>query len=92
MTEKQLHVIVHGKVQGVNFRWATYEKAIRLDLTGWVRNTPGREVEAIFEGEEEDLQEVLEFLREGPPAAHVRKVDESWSEATNTYPNFTIEY
>jgi len=89
---KQLHVVVHGKVQGVNFRWATYEKAMRLGLTGWVRNTPGREVEALFQGEEEDLQEVLEFLREGPPAASVRQVDESWTDASDTYPEFTIEY
>lgn len=89
---KQLHVLIHGKVQGVNFRWATYEKALQLNLTGWVRNTPNRKVEAVFEGEEEDLKEMLEFVKKGPTPARVRAVEEEWSDATGNFPEFTIEY
>lgn len=89
---KRLHVIIHGKVQGVNFRWVTYEKALQLNLTGWVKNTPGRKVEAVFEGDEESLKEMLQFVKKGPPAARVTTVEEGWSETDIPYQEFTIEY
>lgn len=89
---RRLHVLIHGKVQGVNFRWATYEKALQLNLTGWVKNLPERKVEAVFEGEEEPLKEMLEFVKKGPQTARVRTVEEEWFEATGHYPEFRIEH
>lgn len=89
---KRLHVLIHGKVQGVNFRWVTYEKALQLGLTGWVRNTPNGKVEAVFEGKEEDLKEMLEFVKQGPRPARVRAVEDEWTEATRQFLEFTIGY
>ena len=89
---KKLHVIIHGKVQGVNFRWATYEKAQQLNLVGWIKNTAARKVEAVCEGNENDLKAILEFVKEGPVAASVRTVEEDWSEASKLFSDFRIEY
>ncbi len=90
--KKRLHVLVHGKVQGVNFRWVTYEKALQLDLVGWIKNTPDRKVEAIFEGEKEDLEEMLKFVKAGPPASRVRTVEEEFSKSLNEFRDFVIDY
>ena len=89
--KKRLHVVVYGKVQGVNYRWATYQEATKYNLTGWAKNLPDRKVEAIFEGEESDLFRVLDFVKKGPPSAGVTSVEEYWSEATGDFADFTIE-
>ena len=89
---KSLRVIIHGKVQGVNFRFATYEKALQFNLTGWVKNVAGRKVEALFEGEEEDLKEMLEFVKVGPQTARVTAVEEDYRDLPAQYSEFTIDY
>jgi acylphosphatase len=67
--------VVRGRVQGVFFRQATVERARRLGVTGWVRNTPEGTVEIHAEGEPDAVEELLDFARGGPPAAHVDRVD-----------------
>jgi acylphosphatase len=78
---KRLFAIVHGRVQGVGFRAATLRTARALDLSGWVRNRPDDSVEVVADGEPSALKRLEEFLRRGPPAAHVRGVDVSWEPA-----------
>lgn len=90
--KKRLHVIVHGKVQGVNFRWATMEEADRLSLCGWARNTLDKKVEAVFEGDEEAIAKILFFLKKGPPAARVSIVEEFYSDYTGGYSDFRIQH
>ena len=80
MSKARLHVTVHGRVQGVGFRYWVVEQAQRLDLTGWVRNLPGREVEVLAEGERVDLEQLLERLKDGPLMARVTDVDADWSD------------
>jgi len=74
------HVYVSGRVQGVFFRYRTSELAGRLGVGGWVRNLPDGRVEAVFEGEKEKVEEMLEFCRRGPPGARVEGVEVEWEE------------
>ena len=94
MTEVvSLRAIVYGRVQGVFFRAFTLRKARELGLTGYVRNLPdGEEVEVHAEGERPQLEELVNFLKVGSPAARVEKVATEWSEYTGSYPSFGIRY
>lgn len=56
------HYLFYGRVQGVGFRFTTYQKAIQYQLTGWVRNTYDGHVEAIFQGEEEYIRDLVRYL------------------------------
>ncbi len=68
------HLFISGEVQGVGFRWAVEDKARAADITGWVRNLPDGRVEAVFEGDEEQVQRMIEFCRRGPTTARVEDV------------------
>lgn len=72
--KSNVHVIVSGQVQGVWFRASTKQKADELGLNGWVRNTPNGCVEAVFEGEEELVNRMIDWCRHGPPMAKVDNV------------------
>jgi acylphosphatase len=68
-------VVVHGHVQGVFFRDSTRRLAERYGVTGWVRNRADGAVEAVFEGEAEAVERLVEFVHEGPRGARVARVD-----------------
>ena len=68
------HTIVRGRVQGVFFRDSVRRMATDLGVTGWVRNCPDGSVEAVFEGEPDAVQRLVDFCRTGPPGAHVDEV------------------
>lgn len=79
---KRAHVFISGRVQGVFFRAETLRTALRLGLAGWVRNREDGSVEALFEGEDESVDQMLAWCRQGPPHARVDRVDmaeEPWS-------------
>ena len=69
--DSRLAVVLHGRVQGVGFRWWTCSQARRLDLRGTVRNLPDGSVEVHAAGTEESLDVFLVALRTGPPGARV---------------------
>ena len=69
------HVLVSGKVQGVFFRSSTKDKAEELGISGWVRNLADGRVEAVLEGEKEDLDKMLEWCRKGPEYARVTGIE-----------------
>ncbi len=92
-TDKQrFHAIVEGKVQGVSFRFYTVQFARNLDVTGWVRNLPDGTVEVVAEGPREHLDGLIEYLHEGPPDAHVKRVTARWEAATGDFTAFSIRY
>ena len=68
-------VRISGRVQGVFFRDSTREKAEELGLSGHVMNTPDGDVEAVFEGPEESIEEMVRWCGQGPPQASVENVD-----------------
>jgi acylphosphatase len=69
------HVVVHGRVQGVFFRETTRHRAYRAGVAGWVRNNADGTVEAVFEGEPDDVEVMVHFAGIGPSGAYVERVD-----------------
>jgi len=69
---------VSGMVQGVGFRFFVQSRAVSLRLAGSVRNQPDGSVRVDAEGPKDDLLNLLDHLREGPPAAKVERVDVEW--------------
>lgn len=86
------HVYISGRVQGVFFRYGTKELADRLGVEGWVRNTRDGRVEAVFEGEKEKIEEILNFCHRGPLGASVSDVEVEWQEPKGEFTGFGIRY
>jgi acylphosphatase len=68
-------VVVHGTVQGVFFREATRRRAESRGVTGWVRNNDDGTVEALFEGDPDAVDAMVQYVHDGPNAAQVKQVD-----------------
>jgi acylphosphatase len=68
-------LIVHGQVQGVGFRWAIARAAQSRGVSGWVTNRADGTVEALLEGEPDEVESVVRLAREGPRGAQVERVD-----------------
>lgn len=88
----EAHVIVSGRVQGVFFRASTRDVATRLGVAGFVRNLPGRQVEAVLQGEREAVEKVIAFLREGPPGAVVTDIAVEWRKSAEPLEGFHVRY
>ncbi len=71
---RAVHVVITGRVQGVGFRAFVEREAEALRLDGWVRNRRDGTVEAVFAGDESEIQHILMELNAGPPAAAVTDV------------------
>lgn len=69
------HVLVHGIVQGVGFRYSAQREAERRGLVGWVRNRPDGTVECEIEGDDASIDAMLGWLAAGPPGAVVERTD-----------------
>lgn len=67
--------LVHGRVQGVGFRWWARQEANALGISGFVRNRRDGTVEVLASGTAEALEEFASRLRSGPPAARVDRVE-----------------
>ena len=87
---KRLDATVTGRVQGVFFRQSTMDQARALGLSGWVANRPDGSVRVCAEGEVAPLKRLLEWLHEGPPAAHVEQVQSAWSDPTGEFRGFGV--
>jgi acylphosphatase len=68
-------VVVRGRVQGVFFRDSVSRLAQQRDVRGWVANRADGTVEAVFEGEPEAVERLVDFSRMGPRGAQVESVD-----------------
>ena len=75
MATLRRRVKAHGTVQGVFFRDSTRRQAQERGVAGWVRNAEDGTVEAVFEGEPDDVEALVSFVRSGPGSAHVEGVD-----------------
>ena len=86
------HAIISGRVQGVFFRMETKRAADGFGVFGWVKNLLDGTVEAVFEGDRDRVDAVLDWCREGPPAAKVTDVDVNWEKYTGDYTGFNIDF
>jgi len=73
--KKTKHFYVAGKVQGVWYRASTHRKAVKLALTGWVRNLEDGRVEVLATGDVTQLKNLEEWLWKGPVGANVESID-----------------
>ncbi len=88
----RLQATVHGRVQGVSFRYYTRRRATELELVGSVWNAWDGTVEVVAEGQRAGLDQLLSYLRVGPPAAVVTRVDVRWASPTNAFDRFEVRY
>ncbi len=92
MSNKRVHAVVSGYVQGVSFRYYTRLEAQRLGLTGWVLNRPDGTLEVLADGPQKKLQVLVNFLLEGPPLAEVRHLQVDWLESDGEHVDFLVLY
>jgi acylphosphatase len=92
MAKSRSKVIVKGIVQGVNFRYYTQRQAIRYNITGWVQNLPDGSVAALFEGEEQDVEAMVQWCRHGPPSAQVTELIVQPEEYQGEFSSFSIKF
>ncbi len=86
------HVFVSGTVQGVYFRQNTKDVATRHNVTGWVHNLQDGRVEAVLEGNEVDVNEVIEWCHVGPQKAKVDDVNVKFEKYTGEFADFSVNY
>jgi acylphosphatase len=86
---KAVKVIIYGKVQGVGFRNFVFLHAKKLNIKGYVKNNPDGTVEAVFEGDEDNINKMIELCKRGPERARVNKIDIRDIEINN-YQDFKI--
>jgi acylphosphatase len=89
---KALHLMIHGRVQGVWFRASTQEAAERLGVHGWVRNTPDGEVETHIQGKDASVDDLLAWCHQGPPGARVDRIDVREVKPEAEHKAFSIRY
>jgi acylphosphatase len=82
--------MVHGDVHRVGFRAWTKHKADHFGVTGWVKNNVDGTVEAVFEGMDWKIDEILDACKRGPPASYVEKLDVKDEPVKDKFPDFRI--
>lgn len=88
----RVYVIVAGKVQGVFYRAETKNMADQLGIRGWVKNRSDGKVEAVFEGPEDLVLEMLDWCKQGPRGAEVSKVSDVPEVSKEKFEGFEIRY
>ena len=93
MTIKRAKIIVHGTVQGVYFRDYAKAEALKLGLAGWVKNLKnGKSVEAVVEGNAEQVVQMVKWLKQGSPGSVVTGVDISEERPAGETAAFNIRF
>ncbi len=92
MVKIRTHVYITGKVQGVYFRQNMRNVARKHNVNGWVKNLKDGRVEAVFEGEEDNVHQVIEWCHIGPAGARVDDVDVIYEEYRGGFDSFDIIY
>ena len=92
MEKVRARVIVEGRVQGVFFRQHTQDTAFRLGVKGWVKNRRDGCVEAVFEGDREKVDQIIQWCHRGPSEARVKNVSVTWENYTGEFEDFYVTY
>ena len=89
---KHVSIRVSGRVQGVCFRAYAQKRAIDFGLSGYVKNMPDNSVYMEAEGADEDVDKLVEWARQGPPAARVTDIQVNFSNYLRKFEGFEIRY
>jgi acylphosphatase len=87
---RRTHILIHGDVQGVFFRSGIEKLAKKHNVKGFVRNI-GNDVEAVFEGNDDDVAEMLVFCALGPKGSKVKSMDIQEESYDAEFEDFTVE-
>lgn len=87
---ERIHLVIKGRVQGVYYRKSATAQAIRLRLSGWVRNRNDGTVELVAEGSRADLQHLIDWCWTGPRLSRVTEIEVSWLDATEILVGFVV--
>jgi acylphosphatase len=87
---ERLDATVHGRVQGVGFRYFVIREAMDLGVVGWVANDMDGTVRCVAEGPRGTLETLLHLLEAGPASARIDRVDAAWGPATGGFRSFEI--
>lgn len=90
MSDARVHIIVHGLVQGVGFRWFVAREAGTLGLRGFVRNRPEGTVELEAEGDRSLIETLIAHVKVGPRSSQVRDLQIVWQEPQKDTKPFEI--
>lgn len=90
--KQQRYIRIHGKVQGVGYRFYATRVARRMGLKGWIQNMRDGSVETLVEGEQQVIDEWLEELKEGPRYAEVTHFDQETKEFTGRLGDFDVKF
>jgi len=85
-------IVVRGRVQGVGFRYAAVNQARRLGLRGWARNLPDGGVEIVAEGDPAAVEAMIDWSRQGPPAARVSSVQHTEEASAEPLGQFGVRW
>jgi len=86
-----VNIKITGKVQGVGFRYFVLRQAQELGITGWVSNKPNGDVEALAQGDKEDLEQFIAKVKQGPSFSSVDDVILNWEDGQENYTSFEID-
>ena len=86
------HVIISGRVQGVFFRMETKRAAGEYGVFGWVKNQLDGTVEAVFEGDRDRVEAIIDWCRQGPRMARVDTVAVDWQDYTGEFESFDVTF
>ena len=92
MSKKAVQLSICGRVQGVGFRYSTLSAALKLGVSGWVRNEYDSTVTVLCEGDTSLVDAFIRWCRKGPPSAHVTGVEIKTVPYRGVYSRFSIEY
>ncbi|CAN2039741.1 Acylphosphatase [Candidatus Magnetomoraceae bacterium gMMP-15] len=92
MLKKRSHLIISGIVQGVCFRMETRRAAMKYGVFGWVKNKSNGTVEAVFEGDEHQVKNIINWCHKGPPSAKVTNVSENQEDYKGEFNTFEITF
>jgi acylphosphatase len=92
MAKQRIRILIKGKVQGVFFRQALKVTAKKNNVSGWVRNLSDGKVEAIIEGDDENVSAVVEWCHAGPANARVEDVEIKNEKFVGAFSKFDVLY
>ena len=92
MVQKRIHIFVTGRAQGVFFRQSTRVMAIKNNVNGWVCNLDDGRVEIVVEGEESNINDLVDWCKTGPANSRVDEFELLEEEATGEFENFEVRY
>jgi acylphosphatase len=86
-----VNMVITGKVQGVGFRYFVLRQAQELGIYGWVSNKPNGDVEALAQGDKEDLDQFIAKVKQGSAFSRVDDVILNWDDGQENYTSFEID-